>query len=122
MKILNGTDIIEIYRIREDIENIGNTFLKRVFTQTEIDYCEKKKNQKFESYAARFAAKEAVYKAIAAKVDNLSWKDIEIVNDKTGKPNVNIKKDVEGLDYIEISLSHSKEYAVAYAIAVFKEN
>lgn len=123
MKILNGTDIIEISRIKKSIETTEKSFINRIYTQNEIDYCEKKKDQKYESYAVRFAAKEAVYKAVSSKAEeSISWQDIEITNDEKGKPYVNLKKEIEGLDYIEISLSHSKEYAVAYAIAVFKEN
>ena len=64
MKILCGTDIIEISRIKESIENLGDKFLNRVYTQKEIAYCESKKTQKYQSYAVRFAAKEAVFKAL----------------------------------------------------------
>ena len=62
MNITCGTDIIEIERIKESIENIGEKFLKRVFTDKEIEYCESKKVQKYQHYAARFAAKEATFK------------------------------------------------------------
>ena len=71
MKVKCGTDIIEISRIKESIEDLGEHFLKRVFTDKEIEFCESKKAQKYEHYAARFAAKEAAFKAI-------SW----ILNDK----------------------------------------
>ena len=63
MKITCGTDIIEIKRIRESIETIGEKFLQRVFTENEINYCESKGQQKYQHYAARFAAKEAAFKA-----------------------------------------------------------
>lgn len=122
MKIFNGTDIIEIFRIKEDIENYGEKFLKRVYTEKEINYCESKRINKYESYAVRFAAKEAVYKAISKKINmNCDWQNIEIVNDENGRPEVKLKVEIRDLEYIEISLSHSKEYAVANCIAVFKE-
>ena len=64
MKISCGTDIIEIKRIKESIEDLGIKFLERVYTEKEIEYCESKKNQKYQHNAARFAAKEDVFKAI----------------------------------------------------------
>ena len=65
MKISCGTDIIEVDRVRTSIENVGEKFLKKVFTDNEIRYCESKKTQKYQHYAGRFAAKEAVFKAIS---------------------------------------------------------
>ena len=70
MKISCGTDIIEIKRIKESIEDLGIKFLERVYTEKEIEYCESKKNQKYQHYAARFAAKEAIFKAISRKLNN----------------------------------------------------
>ena len=70
MKVTCGTDIIEISRIKESIDNIGKKFLDKVFTTNEIEYCESKKNQKYQHYAARFAAKEAVFKAISNQLEN----------------------------------------------------
>ena len=112
-----GTDIIEIERIKENIENLGNKFLERVFTEKEIEYCESKNVQKYQHYAARFAAKEATFKAISWKLKDkyqISWKDIEVENDKQGRPTLNIigvnLKDVESID---LSISHCKQYAVA---------
>ncbi len=64
MKISCGTDVIEIERIQKAIENIGERFLKTVFTENEIAYCEARKTQKYQHYAARFAAKEAAFKAL----------------------------------------------------------
>ena len=123
MKLLNGTDIVEISRIKNDIENIGDKFLKRIYTDREIDYCKSKGKQKYQSYAARFAAKEAIYKAISDYIDfNYSWQDFEILNDKNGKPYVNLGFKIENLEDINISLSHCKEYAVANAVAIYKES
>ena len=70
MNIQCGTDIIEIDRIREAIETMGNRFLDRVYTPKEIAYCESKKTQKYQHYAARFAAKEAVFKAISEDLND----------------------------------------------------
>jgi holo-[acyl-carrier protein] synthase len=123
MSIYCGVDIVEVNRIKKSIETCGDEFLNRVFTDVEINYCESKKAVKFESYAARFAAKEAVSKAFGTGFSNgLKWTDIEIVNDEQGKPHVNLydhaKEIYIGMNGIGISLSltHSKEHAIAYAI------
>ena len=70
MKIRCGTDIIEISRIRKSIDELGETFKNKVFTQKEIEYCESKGKQKYQHYAARFAAKEAAFKAITKMLDD----------------------------------------------------
>ena len=116
-----GTDIIEISRIKKVIET-NDKFINKIFTDSEILYSESKKTLKYEAYAARFAAKEAVYKAISDKVNNkdLAWKKIEVIKDNNGRPKVNLYFKVEGLEEIDISLSHCKEYAVAQVVAVFK--
>ena len=123
MKSTCGTDIIEIDRIQNSIEKFGQRFLNTVFTKKEIEYCESKKNQKYQHYAARFAAKEAVYKALS---DNINapeeWKSIEILSEENGRPKVNLKIEIENLQSIDISLSHCKQYAVANVVANIKEN
>jgi len=122
MKIANGTDIIEIERIQKDIEKLGEKFLNRIFTKSEIDYCESKKTQKYQSYAARFAAKEAIYKALSDYINfEYSWKDFEILNNEKGKPYVKLNFQIEQLVNLELSLSHCKEYAVANVVAIYKE-
>ena len=83
MKVYCGTDIIEINRIKNSIENTGAKFLNKVFTKKEIEYCESKNKQKYEHYAGRFAAKEAVFKAVSKILNDkysVTWKDIEILN------------------------------------------
>ena len=93
MNISCGTDIIEIDRVKSSIENIGEMFLEKVFTDNEIRYCESKKTQKYQHYAGRFAAKEAVFKAISKQLEDkysVCWKDIEIENDSQGRPSVNL--------------------------------
>lgn len=107
-----GIDIIEIDRIAQSIERWGDGFLDHVFLKEEIEYAQKHKHAA-QHFAARFAAKEAVYKAINDKT--IGWKDIKITNDEDGRPHCTILR--EGFDKkILISLSHSKNYAVANAI------
>ena len=117
MKVTCGTDIIEIDRIKNSIEELGGKFLDRVFTKKEIDYCESKKNQKYQHYAARFAAKEAAFKAISWKIEDkykICWKDIDVENDKQGRPILKITNiDLKDIENIDISISHCKNYAVA---------
>ena len=124
MKITCGTDIIEIKRIRESIETIGVKFLQRVFTENEINYCESKGQQKYQHYAARFAAKEAAFKAISESLNDkyaISWKDVEVENDKNGKPLIYIDKiNKEQIENIDLSISHCKEYACANVVVLYK--
>ena len=119
MEIRTGVDIIEIERVKRSIEETEGKFCERVFTQKEIEYCESKKAQKYQHYAARFSAKEAVFKAISFSLTNkydIGWKDIEVLNDDTGRPYVNILKSDIKIGDIDISISHCKEYAVASVI------
>lgn len=117
MKVSCGTDIIEIDRMKESVENMGNKFLNRIFTKREIAYCESKKMQKYQHYAARFAAKEAAFKAISWKLKDkyeISWKDIEVENNEQGRPTLKIIGiDLKGIEDMDISISHCKQYAVA---------
>ena len=124
MRIECGADIIEISRIKDSIEEAGESFLNRVYTKVEIEYCESKKKQKYQHYAARFAAKEATFKAISSLLEDkysICWKDIEVVNDSQGKPKVNILGvDETRIESISISISHCKEYATANVVAVIE--
>lgn len=123
MKIKTGTDIIEIERIKQSIEETDGKFCERVYTKKEIEYCESKKAQKYQHYAARFAAKEAVFKAISQFLESnydIEWKEIEILNDENGRPYVNLLKDNIILDGIDISISHCKSYAIANVV-IYKE-
>ena len=124
MKISCGTDIIEIARIKQSIEDMGERFLQRVFTEREIEYCESKKAQKYQHYAARFAAKEAGFKAISCLLNDkysISWLDIEVENNNQGRPSLNITKmhRLEPIESIDVSLSHCKEYAVANVTIIY---
>ena len=127
MNVKTGIDIIEVERIKENIEKHGDRFLNKIFTQKEIEYCESKNTQKYQSYSGRFAAKEAVFKALSYKLDNkyeIEWKDIEIVNDENGRPVVNVygkpKEIIKNSDNIDISITHVKEMALASVVAVFE--
>lgn len=108
-----GVDIVEIKRIKKAIKRWGNHFLTRIFHDEEIAYAKKNKNP-IQHYAARFAAKEAVFKAVGNNPD-IVWKDIKILNDKYGKPYCVLnKKKIK--NKVFISISHSDHYAVASAI------
>lgn len=123
MKILNGTDIVEVNRIQKNIEKNGERFLNKIYTPKEIEYCESKKTQKYQSYAARFAAKEAAYKALSEYINfQYSWKDFEIENTLLGKPILKLHFNITNVDGLEISISHCKEYAVANVVAIYRES
>lgn len=128
MKITTGVDIIEVERVKEAIESLGNHFLNRIYTENEILYCNKSSNIKYQHFAARFAAKEAVFKALSAEItsrDDLLWKQIEVINDESGRPKINIERlqeeeKLKGLTSIDVSISHIKEYAIASVVAMFE--
>lgn len=116
-----GTDIIQVSRLERTITN-NPRFVDKVFTPNEIAYCESRAS-KYQSYAARFAAKEAVMKAIGTGWDGkINWADIEVVSDELGKPelvlhNASLEYVREhGIDVLHLSLSHEKDYAIAYVI------
>ena len=124
MKVKCGVDIIEISRVKESIENLGENFLNRVYTKKEIEYCEGRGKSKYEHYAARFAVKEAVFKALSQMVKDkysITWKDIETINDEQGRPKVDVlfikEKKIEDID---VSISHCKEYAIANVVVLLK--
>ncbi len=114
MKIIGtGIDIIETKRIKKVIAG-NKAFLKRVFTAREIAYCESKAN-KYQHYAVRFAAKEAILKALGSK--GIALIDISIKNLDSGKPEAVLSGQLHKLEKnIVVSLSHCNEYAVAQAI------
>lgn len=125
MRILTGIDIIKISRIKESIENIGETFKEKIYTEKEIEYCESRRNAKYQHYAGRFAAKEAIFKAVSDLLENkfeISWKDAQVLNDKNGKPKVEIFNQTlqEKIEDIDISISHCKEYAAANVVIICK--
>jgi holo-[acyl-carrier protein] synthase len=113
-----GIDIIEIDRIKEAVENYGESFLNKVFTEKELKYCRNRKALKYPELAVRFAAKEAYAKALGTGIagfarnnHGIKWKDMEIVNNSHGKPLLSVKGQL--YDKAHVSLSHSRDYAVA---------
>ncbi len=125
MQIKTGIDIIEVKRIQEAIEKQGERFLERIYTEKEIAYCEHTQKMKYQHYAARFAAKEAVFKAISSRLPNGIgdvWTKIEVQNNSEHKPIVNLEKlDLGNIQSMDLSLSHIAEYAVASFTIIFKE-
>lgn len=115
-----GCDLTEIPRIKKALEQEG--FARRVFTEAEQNYCEARKVQRFASYAARFAAKEAFLKAIGTGLRNGKLTEIEVVNDSLGKPSLKVTgsfaKFIEekGIKKIHLSLSHTEDIAMAQII------
>jgi len=115
-----GIDIIEIDRIKKSVDKYGDLFLNKIYTETEINYSLVKKN-KYQHLAARFAAKEAIYKALSSDTDYIySWQDIEIYNESNGLPRVQLSgplKDYLGTEKeLKISMSHSDNYVTCVAI------
>lgn len=123
MKILGiGTDIIEVSRIREALKRHGDRFSEKLFTEKEIQYC-KKYHDPAPHYAGRFAAKEAILKALGTGLDaHTNWKEIEILNNSKGKPEVLLSSRIGRLfpqQSILLSISHCKEYATATALLTY---
>ncbi len=125
MRILCGTDIIEISRVEKSINNTNGRFIKDIYTKKEIEYCENRGQAKYQHYAARFAAKEALFKAISEFLNDkyeVSWQNAQIINDENGKPHIEfIDVEFPQIESIDISISHSKEYAVAQVVVLCKE-
>ncbi|MBW7888495.1 MAG: holo-ACP synthase [Bacteroidetes bacterium] len=114
-----GVDIIEIHRIKESIDQYGDAFLNKLFTQNEINYC-RSKLFPVQHFAARFAAKEAFSKAIATGWSGeFEWKNVEVKNDTKGKPNfILYGKTAEALQHCSVflSMSHSENTVVAFVV------
>ena len=117
-----GIDIVEVARIERAIARWGESFLRRVYTDLEL----RSYHKKTLSLAARFAGKEAVIKALGTQTKGITWREIEILSDPSGKPLVHLhgKAQVQasslGLGELAISLSHSREYAIAFVIGETK--
>lgn len=115
-----GIDIIEIGRMKSALAK--RQFIQRVFSEAEQAYCEGRGMQRFASYAARFAAKEAVLKAFGTGLVGGKWQEIEILPDSQGRPMVRLSGYFEqfalqkGISAIHVSLTHAREYAAAQAI------
>ena len=118
-----GTDIVECLRIAQMIERHGELFITRVYTDHEIEYCSARKAAT-QHYAGRWAAKEAVLKALGTGWQRgISWRDIEVRNDRHGAPSVVLRGgarevfELAAMERIHITISHCRCHAVAYAIA-----
>ncbi len=120
MTLRTGVDLIEIARIEEVVARHGKHYLERIYTSAELEQCGKSN----ESLAGRFAAKEAVAKALGTGIGDVTWKDIEILGDEQHAPTltlygVAVQKAKElGLQNWSVSISHSASHAVAIAVAV----
>ena len=117
-----GTDLIEIRRVQESMNRFGERFLERIFSVGEIAYCKRKKNAA-ESFAARFAAKEAGAKALGTGISHgVSWKEFEVKREASGKPSLHLSgraaelAGAMGVKKIQLSLTHSRELAMAVVV------
>lgn len=120
MKLATGVDLIEIARIETVLSRQGKAWLERIFTAAELDYCGKRA----ESLAGRWAAKEAVAKALGSGIGDVSWKEIEILGDEQNAPVLKLYGEAEskakelGLTNWSVSISHSQSHSVALVVAI----
>lgn len=117
-----GIDLVEISRVKDLIEKWNGKFINKVYTEMEMNYCENKNINRYQSYAGFFAAKEAFVKAMGTGFRNIQWRDIEIITNSLGKPIIYLSdrcasfyKKVE-IKYIHLSISHTKNLAIAQVI------
>ena len=122
-----GTDIVECLRIAQMIERHGELFITRVFTSQEIQDCQSRK-QATQHFAGRWAAKEAVLKALGTGWRRgISWRDVEVRNERSGAPMISMYggardyMDQMGISQILISISHCRSHATAYAMALGRD-
>jgi holo-[acyl-carrier protein] synthase len=117
-----GVDLVEVARVKDMAEKHGDKFLKRVFTPREITYCSKRK-YKYEHFAARFAAKEAVMKTLEVGLGSVGLKEIEVVRSPRGNVRVRLagkareRADALDISAVLISMSHTRDHAIAVAVA-----
>lgn len=126
--IAHGIDLVDCPRIEQMLTRHGDHFLARVFTETEQAYAKGRKNR-VETYAGRFAAKEAILKLIGTGWrGKIAWTDIEVTNTSAGRPEVTLSGEVEriardlGIDNISISITHAANLAIASAVAVARSH
>lgn len=117
-----GTDLIETRRVQQSIDRFGDRFLERIFSPWEIAYCQRKKNAA-ESFAARFAAKEAGAKALGTGISRgVTWKDFEVKRETSGRPSLHLSGRAAelavaiGVKRIQLSLTHSRDLAMAVVV------
>ena len=127
MIVSTGVDLAEVARIQKALEDprIGSRFRNRVFTEGEIQYCESKRRGKYESYAGRFAAKEAVMKALGRGWGSqVRWLDIEVTRAPSGKPDIVLhdrtahRAEALGIRRWSLSITHTAELGMAYVIGL----
>jgi holo-[acyl-carrier protein] synthase len=118
-----GTDLMETKRIEVSIDRYGERFLERVFTPGEIAYCLRKKKNAAESFAARFAAKEAGAKALGTGISRgITWKELEVRREENGRPTLHLSgraaelAGAMGVRRMQLSLTHSRELAMAVVV------
>ncbi|AIS53044.1 holo-[acyl-carrier-protein] synthase AcpS [Thermoanaerobacter kivui] len=122
MELFVGTDIVEVKRIQRAYEK-NPKFLEKLFTAKEVEYFNSKKS-KFQSVAGFFSAKESVSKVLGTGISGFRWKDIEIAHDEKGAPVVILKGKAKeaaghkGIKTIKLSISHTKDYAVSFAVGI----
>ena len=124
MSINSGIDMVEVKRLKKAIDKWKDRFIKRVFTDREVNYSENRRFY-YQHLAARFATKEAVFKAFGGKGSKfINWRDVEVLNQKNGKPEIKlygylkdlkIKKKIRD---ISVSISHTKNYAIANCVLI----
>jgi len=121
-----GVDMVEVARIQKALEDrvIGGRFRDRVYTPEEIRYCEKRRRGRYESYAGRFAAKEAVMKALGRGWGRkVSWLNIEVARARGGRPEIVLHNETSafarelGIRRFSLSITHTESHALAYVIA-----
>ena len=119
-----GIDVVEVDRIASSLEDFGDRFARKVFTDTERAYCDRQKKPSLH-YAARFAAKEAIAKAFGTGIGkDLAWLDMEIRRRESGEPEVVLTGDgalfaqAHQIKQIKISLTHARDYAAANAVVL----
>lgn len=120
-KLRTGVDIVNNMRIKSIMDRYEDRFLNKLFTPKEIEYI-LYRNKDFKTISGMFAAKEAISKIIGTGIGKLSWKDIEILRDISGRPYVNISENLRllmedlNLKEIDLSISHEEEFSIAFAI------
>jgi len=118
-----GIDLVEIERFEKVLKRYGEKFVSKIYTDHEKDYCHERRNF-HEHLAARFCAKEAVRKAFGTYSSSLRWRDVEVENDRGGKPVIKLSGKAQslagsiGIKEILVTISHSRRYAVAQAILI----
>ena len=116
-----GVDIVDIKRIKKILSTNKESFYRKIFTENEIAYIEKK-NHSPQTVGGLFAAKEAISKVLGTGIGQIGWRDLEIIHSEKGGPLVNYNERLRelmeelGIGNIEISISHEREYALAFAI------